>query len=199
MAKAKDPIRWNATKKQAADNARIAEIKNLVFAETRALATEITEIKSAIKMLAMTPPIAVPATDPRVTDYCAKCGESPDSGSHLFNHDYVPPGSPPTKLEYGSRSDPSSTAAREHVEYSRAKGWRQGVEESIDSLEQQLASPALEGEGGNWRAFAPSWEIWRATRQAAIQRQIEIHRAALERGTFITAPDIKARERGRKP
>ena len=27
----------------------------------------------------------------RTTDYCTNCGESPDSGTHLFGHDYVPP------------------------------------------------------------------------------------------------------------
>ena len=28
----------------------------------------------------------------KTTDYCARCGESPDSGTHLHGHDYVPPG-----------------------------------------------------------------------------------------------------------
>ena len=177
MAKAKDPVRWNATKKQAADNDRIREIKNIVFAETRALADEITEIKSVIKMLARTPPIAVPAMDPKVTDYCAKCGESPDSASHLVNHDYVPPGSPPTKLEYGSRSDPSSIAARDHVEYSRTVGWRQGVKESIASLERRLSDV---GSGP---------DPWDRGCRYALEDQLRIQRTALERGTFITVPN----------
>lgn len=29
--------------------------------------------------------------EPRTTDYCAQCGESPDSGTHQFGHDYVDP------------------------------------------------------------------------------------------------------------
>ena len=29
--------------------------------------------------------------DPKTTDYCVVCGESPDSGAHLFGHDYVDP------------------------------------------------------------------------------------------------------------
>lgn len=33
----------------------------------------------------------VSEADPRTTDYCAVCGESPDSGTHLFKHDYVRP------------------------------------------------------------------------------------------------------------
>lgn len=28
-------------------------------------------------------------SEPRTTDYCLQCGESPESGSHLFNHKYV--------------------------------------------------------------------------------------------------------------
>ena len=27
----------------------------------------------------------------RATDYCAKCGHSPDSADHIFNHIYEPP------------------------------------------------------------------------------------------------------------
>lgn len=27
----------------------------------------------------------------KTTDYCAECNESPDSASHMFDHEYVPP------------------------------------------------------------------------------------------------------------
>jgi hypothetical protein len=32
-----------------------------------------------------------PPADAKTTDYCSKCGDSPESGSHLFDHDYEPP------------------------------------------------------------------------------------------------------------
>jgi hypothetical protein len=31
--------------------------------------------------------------EPITTDYCIVCGESPESGTHLFKHEYVAPGS----------------------------------------------------------------------------------------------------------
>lgn len=30
-------------------------------------------------------------SEPRTTDYCLKCGHSPESGDHLFDHSYVDP------------------------------------------------------------------------------------------------------------
>lgn len=30
-------------------------------------------------------------SEPKTTDYCGDCGESPESGSHVFDHEYKPP------------------------------------------------------------------------------------------------------------
>lgn len=41
-------------------------------------------------------------SEPKTTDYCTQCGESPDSGTHLFKHEYVSPhalGSSPVSVE----------------------------------------------------------------------------------------------------
>lgn len=36
--------------------------------------------------------MATPYTEPKTTDYCVRCGESPESGSHLASgHDYIDP------------------------------------------------------------------------------------------------------------
>lgn len=40
-----------------------------------------TDITTKINMLG----------DARATDYCKKCGESPESGTHFFDHAYVRP------------------------------------------------------------------------------------------------------------
>jgi hypothetical protein len=58
---AKDPVRWNSTKKKDVENARTREIKNIVFESTKPLVEEIASVKRAIGWLTTpTTPIATP-------------------------------------------------------------------------------------------------------------------------------------------
>ncbi len=77
---AKDPVRWNSTKKKDAENAADRKIKNLVFLTARPIFDEVSDfrdalvtVKSDIEMIkrAITDYMKVPP-DPRC---CARCSK----------------------------------------------------------------------------------------------------------------------------